>query len=157
MLQVEDEVSSFGAGQVAEGRSLMRKGRDGGSDIGSELGCRDHAIAIQIGAAIQSLQQRPGKYGVAVGSVVRNLLVRSAGGKHLPSFASRDLVEVILRRYRYAAPREGQAAVAGVHHEQRVLGGNSLRDVLEVRHGDRAAFEVRKVGVPPNAVAKFPA
>src|SRR5580704_4701405 len=97
MLQVKDEVSTFGAGQVAESRRLMRERGDGGRNVGGQLGCRNEAVPIQISAAIEPLKQRPGKDRVSVGPVVGHLLVSAASGEHLAGLAARDFVEVVLR------------------------------------------------------------
>src|SRR5580658_8275578 len=51
--------------------------------------------------------------------------------------------------------RDGQSAVAGIHHEEYVFGRNRFRDVLKIGHRNRLAFEIARVSVPGNDVAEI--
>ena len=157
--QLEDELAALAAGHAAERGRLPRERGHGGAHVGGQLGGGDVAVGVQVRLSLQALQQRPGEDGVATGTVVGHLLVGAAGGEHLAGAPARHLRKVLAQvsRRRRPAAREGQPAVAGVHHEEGMLGGDGLADVLEVGHRDGLALVVRRVRVDGDDVPEAPA
>jgi len=70
-LQFEDELAAFAAHHVADRRSLFGKLGNNRAHVGAQFGGGDDAVAVQIGRAIQALEQRPGENGMAVRPVIR--------------------------------------------------------------------------------------
>ena len=85
---IENELAPLAARQASEGRSLFGQGRDTRADVGCQLRSRDDAVAVQIRPPFQTLEQGPGKNRMAVWTIIRNLLVRAAGGEHLAGGAA---------------------------------------------------------------------
>jgi len=155
VVKFKNEIAAFASRQIAECRSLVRKGGNSGRDVSRKFGCGDHAITVQIGAAVEPLQESPGEYGVAIRAVVRDLLVHSASREHFARGAAGDLQQVIADGQGSTPASQGEAAVAGVHDEKNMFGRNGFGDVLKIGHRNGQAFVVGQVSVDGDDVAEI--
>ena len=151
--QLEDELAALAAGQAAEGRRLVRDRRYRRRDISGQLGRGDQAVAIEIGLAGQRLQQRPGEDRMATGAVVGHLLVGAAGRHHLAAQPARVVAHEVGAAAGRATARQAQARVAGIDDEKRMLGGQRLAELLQLRHRDGVGLQVVGAGVDRDDVA----
>src|SRR5476651_1114425 len=90
---------------------------------------------------------------MAVRTTVGHQLVAAACRQHLPANARGVVAQVGAA----AAARQTEAAVAGVHHEQHMLGGQALGDVLDFGHGDGVGVELVRVRIVGHDVAQIAA
>src|SRR5208283_1067796 len=109
--QVEDELTTLAAGKAPESGGLFSQGGNGGGHIRRQLGGGDHPIVVEIGPTLQTLEQGPRENGMAVGAVIGDLFVRSAGGEHLPRRAPGYFPHVCFAAGNAPAPHECEPAV----------------------------------------------
>jgi hypothetical protein len=85
---------------------------------------------------------------MAARPIVRHLLIGASGGQDLTRGAAGDLLEIrAVAREGPGAAGERQPAIAGVHHEVDVLGGDQVAGIAELGHTDRGGHVVFAIGV----------
>ena len=66
-------------------------------------------------------------------------------------------LEVVLGPWIPRSANQGEAAVAGIHHKEKVLCRNGLGNILKVGHGDGLSLVIFRIGVNRHDIAEIAA